>query len=227
MGFFSWLRDRIEDIKDFFSSLGRRSSYTGSVPEAVDVAKELNNFKRKLSKQVAILEQQRIEEVVDEFDQYIRENTFKFPELAKEVERRKTTVSEKLDGMMMNYINKRLSTNDSAFRKALEMQPGKEKKVCLANYTEKFITKAEEKFWEQLQSEMNQLYDDVSRKIRTYLEEQTSKLEVKERHYITLRNQVESGQLNLQELEDACIPAADAERCLEDIFRTAVTEARV
>ena len=57
MGFFSWLRDRIEDIKDFFSSLGRRSSYTGSVPEAVDVAKELNNFKRKLSKQVAILEQ--------------------------------------------------------------------------------------------------------------------------------------------------------------------------
>ena len=69
MGFFSWLRDRIEDIKDFFSSLGRRSSYTGSVPEAVDVAKELNNFKRKLSKQVAILEQQRIEEVVADVGQ--------------------------------------------------------------------------------------------------------------------------------------------------------------
>ena len=73
MGFFSWLRDRIEDIKDFFSSLGRRSSYTGSVPEAVDVAKELNNFKRKLSKQVAILEQQRIEEGGAEKDNCFRE----------------------------------------------------------------------------------------------------------------------------------------------------------
>ena len=70
----------------------------------------------------------------------------------------------------MEHINKRLSANDPDFRKALEMQPGKEKESRLKTYQEKFIQEAEEKFWNKLQLEMNRLYDDVSKNIRTYLE---------------------------------------------------------
>ena len=221
-----WIEDRVDDVKEFLG-LSSRGSYTGSIPEAVDVDKVLNNFKELLSKLATEWEKQSIRDVTDKFEQFVQENAAKFPELAGEINRRKDEISKKMEGTAMEHINKRLSANDPDFRKALEMQPGKEKESRLKTYQEKFIQEAEEKFWNKLQLEMNRLYDDVSKNIRKYLEEKTSKLERQERQYAQLQRQVETGQLNLQELEEACIPAADAERCLEEIFHTAMTEERV
>ena len=221
-----WIEDRVDDVKEFLG-LSSRGSYTGSIPEAVDVDKVLNNFKELLSKLATEWEKQSIRDVTDKFEQFVQENAAKFPELAGEINRRKDEISKKMKGTAMEHINKRLSANDPDFRNVLKMQPGKEKESRLKIYQEKFIQEAEEKFWNKLQLEMNRLYDDVSKNIRKYLEEKTSKLERQERQYAQLQRQVETGQLNLQELEEACIPAADAERCLEEIFHTAMTEERV
>lgn len=216
-----WIEDRVDDVKEFLG-LSSRGSYTGSIPEAVDVDKVLNNFKELLSKLAAEWEKQSIKDIADKFEQFVQVNTAKFPELAGEVNRRKEEISKKMKDTVMDHINKRLSANDPDFRKALEMQPGKEKESRLKTYQENFIQEAEEKFWNKLQLEMNRLYDDVSKNIGKYLEEKTSKLERQERQYAQLRRQVENGQLNLKELEDACIPAEDAERCMNEIFRLEV-----
>ena len=214
-----WIEDRVDDIKDFFG-LSRRSSYTGSVSETVDVDKVLNKFKDLLSKMATEWEMQSISDVADRFEQFVQENAAKFPELAGEVNRRKSEVPEKMQGTMMEHINKRLSANDPDFRKMLEMQPGDEKEKCQQKYTEQFLQEAKKEFQKKLQLEMDRLYDDVSKNIRKYLDEKTMKLEEQEKSYAQLQHKVENGQLNLKELEDACIPAMDAERCMKESFQT-------
>ena len=214
-----WVEDRVDDIKDFLG-LSRRSSYTGSVSETVDVDKVLNKFKDLLSKMATELETQSISDVAGKFEQFVQENAMKFPELAGEVNRRKNEVPEKMQGTMMEHINKRLSANDPDFRKMLEMQPGDEKEKCQQKYTEQFLQEAKKEFQKKLQLEMDRLYDDVSKNIRKYLDEKTMKLEEQEKSYAQLQRKVENGQLNLKELEDACIPAMDAERCIKEIFQT-------
>ena len=190
-----WIEDRVDDIKDFFG-LSRRSSYTGSVSETVDVDKVLNKFKDLLSKMATEWEMQSISDVADRFEQFVQENAAKFPELAGEVNRRKSEVPEKMQGTMM------------------------EQEKCQQKYTEQFLQEAKKEFQKKLQLEMDRLYDDVSKNIRKYLDEKTMKLEEQEKSYAQLQHKVENGQLNLKELEDACIPAMDAERCMKESFQT-------
>ena len=55
MGFFrdlwdsakDWVKDRVEDVKEFFG-LGHRKSYSGSVQETVDIDKVLNDFRASI-----------------------------------------------------------------------------------------------------------------------------------------------------------------------------------
>lgn len=217
----NWVSDRVDDIKDFFG-LGDRGSYTGSVKEAVDVAKVLNDLKEKLSVEAANAEKESIATVIQEFDQFTVEAKKKteFKKLAEEIEQRKSKVQLNLAGTMMNHINKRLTANDPEFRKVLEMQPGDKKKESLARYADKFNQEAEQEFRDKLKKEMDVLRLEIGKIFEAELSKQQRKLSEVEVAYQKLQYDAKNGQLNLKELEDACIPAVDAERCMKEIFQT-------
>ena len=217
----NWVSDRVDDVKDFFG-LGDRGSYTGSVKEAVDVAKVLNDLKEKLSVEAENNEKKSIATIMQEFDRFTGEAKKKpeFKKLVEEIEQRKSKIQLNLAGTMMNHINKRLTANDPEFRKVLEMQPGDEKKQSLASYADKFNQEAEQKFRDKLKKEMDALRSEISEIFEAELSKQQRKLSEVEVAYQKLQYDAKNGQLNLKELEDACIPAMDAERCVKEIFQT-------
>jgi len=212
-----WVHDKVEDIKEFFD-LGSRESYSGSVQETVDIDKVLNDFRTSISPEAKELEGRIIDSVLAKFDSFIESEGHDYPELVSALKKKKRSVASHLNGIIVNHINKRASTNDEEFRKILEMQPGAPKTQALKTQSKKFLAEAESLFKEKLQSEMADLNTELSDRFREALKSQEEQLESKARDYKRLLEDAERGQLDLNALEEDCVLIADACSCMDDLF---------
>ena len=213
----NWIEDRVDDIKDFFG-LGSRESYSGSVEETVDIDKVLNDFRTSISPDAKELEKKFLDSVLSKFDEFIESEGRDYPELVSALKKKKKSVASHLNGIIVNHINKRASTNDEEFRKILEMQPGTPKTQALKTQSQKFLAEAESLFKEKLQSEMAELNTELSDRFREALKSQEEQLESKARDYKRLLEDAERGQLDLNALEEDCVLIADACSCMDDLF---------
>lgn len=212
-----WVKDRVEDVKDFLG-LGHSKSYTGSVQETVDIDKVLNDFRANISPEAKELEKKFLDSVLSKFDGFIESEGRDHPELVSALTKKKRSVESHLNGIIVNHINKRASTNDEEFRKILEMQPGSSKTQALEKQSQKFLVEAETLFKNTLQSEMNELNEELSVRFRKTLDEQEKLFKDKEADYQRLLDDAENGQLNLNDLEEDLILIADACSCMDCLF---------
>ena len=221
MGLFSWIREKVERaveaVKDFFG-LGSRGSYSGSVQETVDIDKVLNDFRDSISPKAEQREKEYMNIVLKKFDDFIESRRYDYPELVSALAKKRNDVKSKLSGIIIDHINKRASVNDDEFRAILEMQPGDSKKEKLEKQSQKFLLEAETLFEKNLQSEMDKLNKELSERFSEALEEQDKQLKKREADYQTLLGKAERGQLDLKDLEDKCIFAADANSCMACLF---------
>ena len=225
MGFFrdlwdsakDWVRDRVDDIKDFFG-LGNRASYSGSVQETVDIDKVLNDFRTSISPEAEELEKKFLAEVLSKFDEFIKSEGHDYPELISALKKKKRSIVSHLSGVIINHINKRASTNDEEFKKILEMQPGSAKTQALKEQSQKFLLEAEALFKEKLQSEMSDLNTELSERFNDALKSQQEQLQNKETAYQRLLEDAERGQLDLNALEEDCVLIEDACSCMDALF---------
>ena len=221
MGLFSWIREKVERaveaVKDFFG-LGSRGSYSGSVQETVDIDKVLNDFRDSISPKAEQREKEYMNIVLKKFDDFIESRRYDYPELVSALAKKRNDVKSKLSGIIIDHINKRASVNDDEFRGILEMQPGDSKKEKLEKQSQKFLLEAETLFEKNLQSEMDKLNKELSERFSEALEEQDKQLKKREADYQTLLGKAERGQLDLKDLEDKCIFAADANSCMACLF---------
>ena len=225
MGFFrdlwdsakDWVKDRVEDVKEFFG-LGHRKSYSGSVQETVDIDKVLNDFRASISPEAKELENEFLDSVLSKFDGFIESEGSDYPELVNALKKKKRSVASHLNGVIVNHINKRASTNDEEFRKILEMQPGNPKTQAVKKQSQKFLVEAETLFKEKLQSEMDELNAELSERFSEALKSQEEQLQKKETAYQRLLEDAERGQLDLNALEEDCVLVADAYSCMDNLF---------
>ena len=156
--------------------------------------------------------------VLKKFDDFIESRRYDYPELVSALAKKRNDVKSKLSGIIIDHINKRASVNDDEFRAILEMQPGDSKKEKLEKQSQKFLLEAETLFEKNLQSEMDKLNKELSERFSEALEEQDKQLKKREADYQTLLGKAERGQLDLKDLEDKCIFAADANSCMACLF---------
>lgn len=223
MGFFSWLREKWEDFKDFLG-LGSSGSYSGTVQETVDIDKVLNDFRADISPEAEELEEKCIADVLSKFDDFVESEGRDYPELASALKKKKRGVTARLKGIIMDHINKRASTNDDEFREILEMRPGAQKTQALKKQSQKFLLEAEDLFKEKLQEEMHELNDELNERFSEALQNQEAQLHKKEADYQQLLESAERGQLDLNALEEDYILIADACSCMDYLFEQAGNE---
>ena len=221
MGFlrriWDWVEEKVEEIKDFWG-LGRRRSYSGSVQETVDIDKVLNNFRTSISTEAMELQNKALDSVLSKFDRFIDREGSDYPELVNALKKQKHSVASSLNGVIVNHIHKRASTNDKEFRKILEMQPGDAKTQALKKQSQKFLQEAEAEFKAKLQSEMAMLNAELSDRFSDALRSQEEQLRRKETAYQRLLEDAERGQLDLNCLKEDCVLVADAVSCMDIIF---------
>lgn len=219
MGLFSWICDRIDDVKDFvrdkvdavkdFFNLGRSSSYTGSVSQTVDIEKVLNNFKDVLNKKIEEKENNCINEALKIFNELIENLKHDFYDSVAEAERKRDQTIESLKGIMKTYAQKRISENDPQFQAVLKMQPGSTKEEQLNKRTEEIITGAETAFYGQLEKEIQLLNDDLAKSLEESLEEQGSRISAEKEQLSKLEQSAADGTLDLESLEMSVEPAIE------------------
>lgn len=217
-----WVEDKVENaidtVRGFFDGLGNSGSYSGSVQETIDIDKVLNDFRDDISPEAKKLEEDYMARVTEKFDDFIKSQKCDYPELANALEQKKEEVRSKLSGIIINHINKRASVNDDEFRAILKMQPGGPKTEALKKQSQKFLSEAEERFKDRMQSEMGKLNDELSKRFREALGGQAERLKKKEEDYQEYLRDAERGQLDLKDIEDKRILAADACACMDLLF---------
>lgn len=232
MGFFDWFRERVEDVKYWveekyeeakesikrFLGLGNSGSYSGSVPETVDIDKVLKDFQEALAPKAAELEKTCIDQVLAQFDRYIAEQEAEYPELVDALKKKRNEVQNNLANTIMNHVRKRASTNDEEFKSILEMEPGKEKTRKLEEQSDKFLKEAVNRFKKRLKEEMGGLNKELSERFNKALKEQEDELQKKEEDYLQLLDEVACGQLDLNNLEEDILLVSNAYFCMEYLF---------
>lgn len=224
----NWIEDRVDDAKNLiedgveavkaFFNLGSRGSYSGSVQETVDIDKVLNDFRTSISPEAKELEDNCVASVLAKFDGFFESEGCDYPELVSALKKQKRSVASHLNGVIINHINKRASTNDEQFKKILEMQPGTAKTQALKEQSQKFLLEAEVLFKDKLQKEMAELNAELSVRFNEELKSQEDKLQKKEAAYQQLLDDAERGQIDLNGLEEDCILVTDAYSCMEYLF---------
>ena len=213
-----WVRDRIDDVKYFFSSLGSSSSYSGSVEETIDIEQVLNELKEEYAPQAQELEKEQIAEVMGKFDIFAKEYRADYPELVANLENQKADVRRELKNVIVDEFNKKFSINNDKFKKILEMKPGKDKENAVEQSFMDFTEEAVALFGDQLQKSMDALYNDVSVRFEEALRREGENLDKQTKELEQLKSQAAEGKLNLEELEQRCIPVADACECVNKLF---------
>lgn len=218
-----WVEDKIEGFKEFFN-LGNSGSYSGSLQETINIDKVLNDFRDSISPEAKKLEEEYMASVMGEFDDFIKSQRCDYPDLANALEQKKEDVRASLNGIIISHINKCVSVNNDEFKAILKMQPGRSKTEALKSQSQKFLSEAEEKFKEKLQSEMSHLNEELSKRFREALKSQEKRLANKEKDYRKFLENFERGQLNIKDIEDERKLAADACACMKFLFEQVENE---
>lgn len=216
--FIDWAKEKVEQVIDFFSNLGGRSSYSGTVEEAIDVEKVLNEFKEQYAQAVTKKEKDCVDSVMQRFDDFEKSYQNKYPDLIELLKSKKSAVKKELKNVIIDEFNKRLSVNDPQFRKVLEMKKGDAKIKELESCYEKFMAEAVSIFNSKLETKMNDLNNDISARFKAALNEQKGNLDKKEAEYRQLQDEAQNGLLDLKKLEQQCIPIEDACDCINKLF---------
>lgn len=225
MGLVDWAKRALEKIKEWLG-LGNRGSYSGSVPEKVDIDKVLKDFQEALTPKAEEHEKTCIGEVLQQFDQYIAGQKAEYPELVDALKKKRNHVQNKLAGTIMNHVSKRASTNDEELKSILEMQPGSEKTQRLKEQSDKFLKEAVDRFKKRLKEEMDGLNKELSERFNKALNEQEDELQKKEEDYLQLLDEVAYGQLDLNNLEEDVLLVSNAYFCMEYLFAQMEKEER-
>lgn len=211
-----WVEDRIEDIKNYF---GGSSSYSGSsVAERVDVEKEISKFKDDFSEKAASLEDERLQDVMGAFDQFVESLWDSYPSLIDEIKKRQGELSGTLKGTITQYLEKHMSENNAGFREVLAMEPGSEKREKVGEKMDEILSKADRSFDRKLKKAMKKLHSELGERLRGELSEKERELEEETSAYEGLVREAETGAIDLERLEAVRVPVADAAACIGYFF---------
>lgn len=233
MGFFDWLEDIYDSVKEKVSDA--YDAVKEKVSDAIDwVTDKLDSLiynRDKVNDQInvdSILSEQR-EMIQDEVNQLEMERmdiiplTFgslkemtrdRFPDLIDIIDEKQKMAEDDLKGNIIQYVKEHQSKNNMQYRKILEMSPGPEKRDALRSEAQKIMNDAVANFNNKLAEYVEGVQTEFSARLKTRLDDQENlfneyiaKLEVME-------DEAKNGTLNVDQVINDCAPIMETAQCI-------------
>lgn len=198
--------------------LASKNYNSGSVESRKGVEQALATFRAEIREQANNAEETSIYSAMSRFDEFAEMLEGSFPELVALVRKRQSEAEDILTNTIINYVQEHISENDSEFEKILKMPPGEGKKREMSVRMQSIIDDAQEHFGSQLKQQIRLLNDELNVRINQKIRAQEEQLEETERRYRLLSEQQASEALDIQKLEEECVPIKEAAICIQVIL---------
>lgn len=191
---------------------------SNSVDSRKGVEQALADFRSEISEKAEAAEETSIYSALSKFDEFVEVLEESFPELVSLVRTRQSETEDLLRHTIINYVQEHISENDPYFQSILKMEPGHEKKEKLANQMQQIIDDAQNYFGSQLKKHIELLNDELNVRLNQKIEAQERVLKERERKYQLYSDQQTSKTLDIQKVEEECVPLAEAAACIQELL---------
>ena len=198
--------------------LGGTSYNSSSVESRKGVEQALAKFRSEIQEQANEAEETSIYSAMSRFDEFAEILEESFPELVDLVCKRQSEAENILTNTIINYVQEHISENDPEFQKILEMAPGEEKKRKMSKRMQSIIDDAQDYFGTQLKEQIRLLNDELNVRINQKIRTQEKQLKETEKRYRLLAEQQASEALDIQKLEEECVPVKESATCIQFIL---------
>ncbi len=189
-----------------------------SIDSRKGVEQALANFRADINEQAKEAEETSIYTAMSKFDEFADTLKESFPELVTLVRTRQSEAEDMLTHTIINYVQEHISENDPDFQELLEMEPGKEKKKKLSKRMQSIIDDAQDYFGQQLKKQIQLLNDELNVRLNQKIDAQENILKDTEKKYKLLSEQQADETLDIQKIEEECVPIAEAASCIQEIL---------
>lgn len=200
---------------------------SNSIDSRKGVEQALADFRTEIGEQAREAEETSIYSAMSKFDEFAEMLDESFPELVSLVKTRQSETEDMLTHTIINYVQEHISENDPEFQKILEMQPGSDKKEKLSKRMQKIIDDAQDYFGEQLKKQIELLNNELDVRLNQKIEAQEKILEDTEKKYKLLSEQEADETLDIQKIEEECLPIVEAASCIQEILGQEVKNERM
>lgn len=191
---------------------------SNSIESRKGVEQALASFRSEISEQAKEAEEKSIYSAMSRFDEFADTLEEPFPELVDLVRMRQAETEKMLTHTIINYVQEHISENDSHFQKLLEMEAGEEKKRKMSKRMQSIIDDAQDYFGRQLKRQIQLLNDELNVRLKQKIDAQEALLRDTEEKYRLLAKQQSLEALDIQRIEDECVPVAEAASCIQLIL---------
>ena len=215
MGFFGWIRDKVEDAIYYVKGRLGKSTYSyTSIESHIDVDKVLAEFRVKMEADASLVEARLMGEVSNLFVDLKVKAGVRFSDLVSLIDIEQKIAEQELQGTIMSYVKEHLSKNDESFLKVLEMQPGLEKENALSMKSAQVIYCAQNEFVQNVQKYAENICDEFTSRINVRIENQERLLEKHIAELKKLEQEIKEGNDAVDVLVDQNLPAKEAAECI-------------
>ena len=230
MGFFSWVRDKVETAKEWVKEkiedavdwvkdkLSRKKYDEDDVEDHVDVDAVLAEFRETIQDEVNDAEKRCMDSISVLFTDLIEKTQEKFPDLVEIIKNEQQKAENELKGTVMKYVKEHLSKNDAKFLRVLKMNPGKAKEDALDLATENVLNDAEKSFNAKLKKYAEHVLEEFSGRLNNRIVDQENQMNARIHELEKLRLEAESGQIDVNALKDKSAPMMEVSECIIQIF---------
>lgn len=191
---------------------------SSSIESRKGVEQALASFRSEISEQAREAEEASIYSAMSRFDEFAGTLEESFPELVDLVRKRQSETENMLTYTIINYVQEHISENDPDFQKLLEMEAGEEKKRKMSKRMQSIIDDAQDYFGRQLKQQIQLLNDELDVRLDQKINAQEELLRDTEKKYRLLTEQQSSEVLDIQKIEEECVPMVEAASCIQLIL---------
>lgn len=191
---------------------------SNSIESRKGIEQALAAFRADIHKQAKEAEEISIYSAMSRFDEFAETLEDSFPELVDLVRFRQSETENRLTHTIINYVQEHISENDPYFQELLEMEPGDNKKAQMEEYMQSIIDDAQEYFGKLLKQQILLLNEELNVRLNQKINAQEELLKDTEKRYKLLSEQQSSETLDIQKIEEECVPIAEAASCIQRIL---------
>lgn len=195
-----------------------------SIESRKGVEQTLAAFRSDIGDQAKEAEEGCIDSAMSCFDEFADTLEDSFPELVALVRIRQEEAEEMLTNTIINYVQEHISENDLQFQQLLEMEPGEKKKKAMKKRMQSIIDDAQDDFGRRLKEQIKLLNDELNMRLDQKIRAQEKNLHDTEEKYKILVEQQTSETLDIQKLEEECVPVMEVASCIQNVLNQEVNK---
>lgn len=206
------------------NKLGEAIYDGSSIESRKGVEQALADFRFGIREQAREAEEASIASAMGSFDEFADILKDSFQELVELVRIRQEETEKLLTDTIMNYVQEHISENDLAFQVVLNLDPGDEKRETLEKHMQSMIDDAQDFFGKRLKEQIELLNEELNVRLDQAIKAQEQHLQGVKNTYEALAQQQAGETMDIQKLEEKCLPVVEAACCIEKITDSCISK---